>query len=371
MSAPRVWRTAAVLGAVGVSLALGTSLAGTSFASGSPPSGQSMSGMADMTGMAGMPPSAGSAAAPPPGQKAVMPAMDSMEGMHGMDGMDGMSDMPPAAASVASPASDRLPVAHDMRSMPGMQAPAAASPTLPANDHVPPPAPQQSMPEMSTTQMTQTMQMDDQAKRGMLLVDRLERSRSNDGDYASAWEVEAWYGSDIDRLWFLSEGERSHEGVEDARAELLWGHAFSTSWDWLAGVRQDFGAGPSRQWLGVGVQGEAAYFFELQAGLYAGPQGRSAVRLEISRDLLLTQRLILTPRLEVNLYGKDDPQRQVRSGLSDADAGLRLRYEVSRRFAPYIGVDWQRHFADGDALPFSRRFPAHETSVLVGVKFWF
>jgi copper resistance protein B len=248
---------------------------------------------------------------------------------------------------------------------------ATSSLNLPANDHVPPAAPQHPMSEMSPVQMVQTMQMDDQAWRGMLLADRLERTRSSDGDYASAWEVEGWYGGDIDRLWLRSEGEHSRDGTDDARAELLWGHAFSSFWDWQAGVRQDFGQGPSRQWLALGVQGLATYFFELQANVYAGAQGRTAVRFEVSRDLLLTQRLILTPRLEVNLYGKDDPQRQIRSGLSDADAGLRLRYEVSRRFAPYIGIDWERHFASGDALPFTRRLPTRETSVVVGVRLWF
>jgi copper resistance protein B len=369
MSAPRSWRAAAVLGVVGVSLALGAYSAGTSSASrgSQATTSQSMSDMADMAGMAGMPPSAGSVATPASSQPAAAHAMDDT-----MSGMSGMPDMPPAgAASVATPVPDQTQSAHDMSHMQGMQTPAAATPELPANDHVPPAAPQQPMPAMSMPQMMQTMQMDDRASRGMLLFDRLERSRSSDGDYANAWEVEGWYGGDIDRLWFMSEGERSHEGVEEARAELLWGHAFNTSWDWLAGVRQDFGQGPSRQWLGAGVQGQAPYFFELQAGFYIGPNGRTAARLEISRDLLLTQRLILTPRLEMNLYGKDDPQRQVRSGLSDAEVGLRLRYEVSRRFAPYIGIDWQRHFASGDALPFDRRLPAHETSVLAGVQFWF
>jgi copper resistance protein B len=366
MSAPRSLRAAAVLGAVGVSLALGAYSAGTSSASrgSQATTSQSMSDMADMAGMAGMPPSAGSVATPAPSQPTAAHAMD--------DTMAGMPDMPPAgAASVAAPAPDQTQSAHDMSHMQGMRTPATATPELPANDHVPPAAPQRPMPAMSTPQMMQTMQMDDSASRGMLLFDRLERSRGSDGDYANAWEVEGWYGGDIDRLWFLSEGERSREGLEEARAELLWGHAFNTSWDWLAGVRQDFGQGPSRQWLGVGVQGLAPYFFELQAGFYIGPNGRTAARLEIARDLLLTQRLILTPRLEMNLYGADDPQRQLRSGLSDVDVGLRLRYEVSRRFSPYIGIDWQRHFASGDALPFDRRLPAHETSVLVGVQFWF
>jgi copper resistance protein B len=364
MSAPRSWHAANALGVLGLSLTLGAYSAGTNSAttsaaaSDAPPA--TMQAMPGMSGMSGMSPTAASSTA--------TPATNHDTPAHATHSMQGMSDMSPAAeGSTATPASDQTSSsAHDMQGMP-----VTPSPSVPANDHVPPPAPQHPMPAMSTAQMVQTMQMDDQAERGMLLADRLERSLSSDGDYASAWEVEGWYGGDIDRLWLRSEGERSRDGTEDARAELLWGHDFSTFWDWQAGVRQDFGQAPSRQWLAVSVEGLAPYFFELEASVYAGPQGRTAARLEVSRDLLLTQRLILTPQLELNFYGKDDPQRQVRSGLSDAEAGLRLRYEVSRRFAPYIGINWQRHFASDDALPFVRREPAGETSVLVGVRLWF
>lgn len=271
---------------------------------------------------------------------------------------------------------------HDMHDMHDMHMPPAPTPATPsstapaltaqpANDHVPPPAPTHLMPPMSATQMTDLMQMDDADTRGMWRFDRLERTRDDDGKLASAWETDAWWGGDIDKLWLRSEGERSGQGTRDARAELLWSHAYGTFWDWRLGVRDDFGAGPGRQWLAVGVQGLAPYWFDLGATLYAGPQGRTAARIEASYDLRFTQRLILAPELELNFYGKNDPRRDVHAGLSDAELGLRLRYEISRRFAPYVGVNWHwRPHDRSPALPPAAAAPAHERTWLLGVRCW-
>ena len=117
------------------------------------------------------------------------------------------------------------------------------------------------------------------------------------------------------------------------------------------------------------MQGLAPYWFETQATFYAGEQGRTALRLEASYELLFTQRLILEPKLELNLYGKDDPQRGVSSGLSDVEAGLRLRYEFSRKFAPYVGVNWTRRYGDAQA-PGAPVFHARETTWVAGVRWW-
>lgn len=246
--------------------------------------------------------------------------------------------------------------------------PAAAAQSLPPNEHVPPPAPATTLPPMSPEHMADMMQMHDLATRGMWLFDRLERTRSTRGDYATAWEAQGWYGGDVNRLWLRTEGERGSEGTHDARVELLWSHAFSTFWDVQSGVRHDFGQGPSRDWLAVGVQGLAPYWFETQATFYVGQGGRTALRLEASYDLRFTQRLILAPEVEANFYGKDDPMRGVRSGLSDMEAGLRLRYEFSRRFAPYVGVNWSRQFAGVLAR---HGAPANETTWVAGVRMWF
>jgi copper resistance protein B len=291
---------------------------------------------------------------------------------HETDGMD----MPAPATGTSSPPATSSVSMDDMPGM-AMPPPAAKAATQPvpkdtsSNDHVAPPPPVHTMVPMSPAQITDVMQMDDQATRSMLLVDHLERTRRIDGAMATTWEADAWWGGEIDKLWLRSEGEKGEDGTRDARAELLWNHAFSTFWDWRLGVRDDFGSGPTRQWAALGVQGLAPYWFDLDATLYAGKQGRTAARLEASYDLRFTQRLILTPDLELNFYGKNDPNRDVHAGLSDGELGLRLRYEFSRRLAPYLGVNWSYRHDDQPLWPTPHRNePTQELSWLLGVRFW-
>jgi len=301
-----------------------------------------------------------------------IPASSSSASMPGM-AMPGM-DMPPPKSKPASkvaPAKHRHPAPVSALVQPHDATPSQVvtdhvMPMRAPNDHVPPPAPQQ---PLSPGQMVDTMQMNDQAARGMWMFDRLEYRDAGRGDDSTAWNAEGWWGDDLDKLWLKTEGERDHDGTRDASVDLLWSHATSTFWDWQLGARHDFGQGPSREWAAAGVQGLAPYWFELAATFYAGPQGRTAARLEADYDLLFTQRLILSPNLELNFYGKDDPQRDIRAGLSEAEAGLRLRYEFSRRFAPYIGIDWTRHFGNFDNQPNDP--PARETTFVAGVRFWF
>jgi copper resistance protein B len=189
--------------------------------------------------------------------------------------------------------------------------------------------------------------MDDTAPVGMLLLDRLE-SFAGQGGHGQSWEAEGWYGNDSDKLWFRTEGEREGGRPHDGDAELLWSHAVATFWDTQLGVRSDFGQGPTRQWAAVGLQGLAPYWFELEANAYAGQGGRTAARVRAEYELLITQRLILQPEIEVNAYGKDDLRRALRSGVSSIEGGLRLRYEIRRSIAPYVGVSWE-HLTGGTA----------------------
>ncbi|MDR3446159.1 MULTISPECIES: copper resistance protein B [unclassified Dyella] len=301
--------------------------------------------------------------------------------MQNMQNMPGMV-MPPATDTPA-PTHDQHDAAptkedaqhatmdhsgHDMSSMPGMAGTEAK--VLPPNDHVPPPSPQSVPHDMTPAQMNAMMQMDDNASLGMFTLDRLERSRSTSGDYATSWEAEGWYGNAINRLWLKTEGERDSSGTQDGRVEALWSHAFASFWDWQLGARHDFGQGPDRQWLAAGVEGLAPYWFETQATFYVGEEGRTALRLETSYDMRFTQRLILTPQVELNFYGKDDPRRGISSGLSNVEAGMRLRYEFSRKFAPYVGVNWTRRFGSFNDMPGVPEVHARETTWVAGVRIW-
>jgi copper resistance protein B len=204
----------------------------------------------------------------------------------------------------------------------------------------------------------------------MLLVDQLEAFHGRDGN-GQSWEAEGWYGNDADKLWLRSEGEHSGGRLEDSELEALWNHAVATFWSTQLGVRHDFGAGPKREWAAFGVQGLAPYWFEIEATAYAGSSGRTAARLRADYELLFTQRWILQPELEVNFHGKSDPARGIGDGLTDAKLGLRLRYEIRREFAPYIGVVWVRRF--GATADFARdeHQAVFDQQWVAGVRIWF
>jgi len=236
--------------------------------------------------------------------------------------------------------------------------------------HVPPDPPQHPMGDMAHSEMTGMMQMDDTARTSKLLFDQLEWRNTAEGG-AAVWDAEGWYGGDYDKVWLRSEGERVGGTTQNARADLLWDHTFARWWSVQAGGRQDFGRGPSRTWAAVGVQGLAPYWFDTEATFYVGEQGRTAVRLKTEYELLFTQRLILQPEGEANLYGKADPARQLGSGLSDLEIGLRLRYEMRRELAPYVGVVWSRSFgATADRLRESGGDPS-DVQFVAGLRAWF
>jgi copper resistance protein B len=218
--------------------------------------------------------------------------------------------------------------------------------------------------------MAQTMQMDDTARFAKVWLDQLEWRSGPQS--ASAWQGEGWYGGDTNRAWLRSEGNSSAARLEDARAEFFWDHIVARWWSLQLGARQDFGVGPTRSWAALGVRGLAPQGIGVEATLYGGGAARTAARLKLDYELLFTQRLVLQPEVEVNLYGKADPERDVDAGVSDLEIGLRLRYEVQREFAPYAGVVWMKRrgtsadvFATGVAVA-----TTDEVHIAVGVRVW-
>lgn len=203
-----------------------------------------------------------------------------------------------------------------------------------------------------------------------VLVDRLEGWSADPGT-GIGWEVQSWIGTDLNRLWIRSEGERVDGRLHDADLELLYGHSVGPWWDVVAGVRHDAIPGAPRDFAAIGVQGLSPYKFEVAATGYVGTGGQTAARLEVEYETLLTNRLILQPRLEANLYGQDDARRGTGSGLSTAEFGLRLRYEFTRRFAPYIGVAREHAFGNTAQLRRDAGEDATETRWVAGVRAWF
>lgn len=235
--------------------------------------------------------------------------------------------------------------------------------------HVPPPAPQYVMRDMSEEEMAEMMAMDDTAAFGMLLFDQFEWRDTEAGD-TLGWDGRVWYGNDYDKALLKTDGERT-EGEYEGSAELLWDHVISRWWSLQAGVAHDFGEGPSRTWAAFGVQGLAPYWFEVEALVYAGEEGRTAASLSAEYEMFLTQRLVLQPKVELDIYGNDDVANGIGSGFSDAELGLRLRYEIRREFAPYIGVLWSRKFGETADLAGAQGHDANDIQFVAGLRAWF
>jgi copper resistance protein B len=203
------------------------------------------------------------------------------------------------------------------------------------------------------------------------MLDRLEHRDGKDGD-STYWEAQAWIGGDINKLWLKTEGNIVQGETDDAELEAYYSRAVAAFWDVQVGARHEFSTAdlPSRNWLGVGFQGLAPYMFEVDATAYLGNNGRTALRFKAEYDLLLTQRWIFMPEVELNAYGKEDAERNLGSGLADADFTLRLRYDIRRELSPYIGVTWSQKY--GGTADFARAAgeATSETLYLVGLRAW-
>lgn len=213
--------------------------------------------------------------------------------------------------------------------------------------------------------------MADERNFGSVLVDRLERS-GRSSDTATVYDGRATFGTAYEKLVVKAEGEGARGKLGDARTELLWGHAVSAYWDTQLGLRTDAGTGrPGRQWLALGVQGLAPYWFELEATAYVGDEGRTALRLAGEYELLITQRLILQPRVEASFHGRSDARMHIGSGLAHAAAGIRLRYEIDRQFAPYIGVEYAGAYGTTADMARAAGERPRQTRWVAGVRMWF
>ncbi|RNF86553.1 copper resistance protein B [Montanilutibacter psychrotolerans] len=212
--------------------------------------------------------------------------------------------------------------------------------------------------------------MHDNRPRSFVLLDRFETWNAPHGT-GLAWDGQGWFGTDLHRLWVRGEGERVDGATEHASIEALYGRSIGPWWDVVAGLRHDFGGGPSRDAAAIGVMGLSPYKFEIEATAYIDGSGRTEARLEAEYDTLITNRLILQSSVEASVFGEDDVQRGIGSGLGTAEVGLRLRYEFTRRFAPYVGVVHERAFGRTADLRRGAGDGADDTRVVAGVRIWF
>lgn len=189
------------------------------------------------------------------------------------------------------------------------------------------------------------------------------------------WDIEGWYGGDRSRLWFKSEGEKSTTGKDyDVDFQLLYGRFVRRFYDFQIGgrieARRFRGANVARPQLVVGIEGLRRYFYEIEALVFIDPKGNVSSRFTATKDFLLSQRLILQPRFETNLAIQKVERFGRGGGLNDIELGLRLRYEIRREFAPYIGVSFERSFFD--TADFIRQEGGDPSQIrfVAGVRIW-
>ncbi len=205
-----------------------------------------------------------------------------------------------------------------------------------------------------------------------VIIDRLEAGFGDD-DETWLWDVQGWSGGDINRFWWKSEGEGGlDDGLEEAELQALYSRALTPFWDVQAGVRQDFRPdGEDTTHLVLGLQGLAPHWWEVDAAAFLSTEGDLTARVEAEYDQRITRRLILQPRFEIDLSASDIPALEIGSGLSSAEAGLRLRYEFRKELAPYVGVEWSRSFGDTADYIEARGGEPEDIRFVVGLKAWF
>lgn len=218
----------------------------------------------------------------------------------------------------------------------------------------------------SAMTMGQTLQAAgaDDPIRTMFIMDKFEILDNDEN--SREWEGSFYIGYDIDKLYVYSEGSATSDGLESSQNEVVYSRAITPFWDIQAGIAYDKNSDASKTWGEIAIAGLAPYFFETRAALLVNGDGNIGLRLDAEYEALITQKLILTPSLEADFYTKDDPAMQIGSGFSSVEAGLRLRYEIIREFAPYVGVTWEKTF--GRTRDFNS---VDETSLLIGIRFWF
>lgn len=203
-----------------------------------------------------------------------------------------------------------------------------------------------------------------------VMIDQLE-TRIVDGDDPLVLEAQAWIGKDLNKFVIKADVEQVKGVTHELELQALYSRAIDPYWDFQIGVRQDQKPAPNKNWLAIGFQGIAPYWFEIDTSLFIGEKDQVALRFAAEYEWMLTQRWVLSPEFEFNVYSKDEIARGIGSGLADIQLGLRLRYEIKREFAPYIGVNWNNKYGNTATFAKNEGEKVSSTQVVAGIRAWF
>jgi len=203
-----------------------------------------------------------------------------------------------------------------------------------------------------------------------VMIDQFE-TRVTDGDDPLVLEGQAWIGKDLNKFVIKADAEQVNGSTEELELQALYSRAIAPFWDFQVGVRQDQKPKPGRNWLAIGFQGLAPYWFEIDTALFIGESDQIGLRFTAEYEWMLTQRWVLSPDIEFNIYSKNDQATGTGSGLSDTQLGLRLRYEIKREFAPYIGVNWNKKYGNTATFAKNEGEKVDDTQFVAGIRVWF
>jgi copper resistance protein B len=287
----------------------------------------------------------------------------------------------PTATPTPKPSPTNMPMEMNMPTATPTPAPMPMEMNMPMPAPSPTPKPSSAGGETRTTLPNLSSNKDfgepvaDNEIYSFVLFDLLEYE-SNRGAGNLRWDMVGWRGTDYNRFWFKSEGRQSvGERTGEIELQALYGRLIAPYFDFQVGVRVDNrwrrGRNASRVLAVVGLQGLAQYRFEIEPALFISYKGDVSARLTATKDFLLTQKAILQGRFETNVAAQKVEKFGIGSGLNDVGLGLRLRYEIRREFAPYIGVSWSRSF--GQTADFARREgeATNRLSIVGGARIWF
>lgn len=205
----------------------------------------------------------------------------------------------------------------------------------------------------------------------LFLYLQAERFEYRESAGETLWDLQGWYGSDLHKLWLKSEGHADGGDIEDAELQILYSRAWTAFFDLQFGVRVADVDDRDIVSAVAGIQGMAPYRVEIDAALFVSEDGDVSIRSEFERDIFLSERVILQPRVEMGVALDDSPELGVGSGVTGLAAGLRLRYEVTRKFSPYIGIEHEKSFGDTADFIRANGGDANESTVVAGIRFWF
>lgn len=306
-----------------------------------------------------------------------------MADMPGMDMTQGAPSVPGQAASASPTVGMEMPKPEavattnpndgdDVAGIPGLQSPDDEIGTTPAPA---PPLDHAADALYGAAQMEDSRKMLRHENGGVPAYSaffNLAEYRFQNGHDAYRWDGEGWFGGDVNRFVIKTEGEGAvRGGVESAEVQTLYSRAIDPWFNLQAGLRHDFKPGPSRTYATIGFEGIAPYWLEVEGALFLSDKGNLLARLEGYYDQRITQKLILQPRVELNFAAQDVRANGIGSGLSEAELGLRLRYEIKREFAPYVGISWEGKVGDGARFARAAGDRVRATSLVFGIRTWF